>query len=85
MNEDFGAAMTLPTWEEEVTKIVWTPPLRDCYKINVDAAYSSASRTTSSRVMARGMAVEVCFSTVAKVSDIESPSYAELNAILFGL
>ena len=47
MNEDFLVAMTLPILEEQVPKIVWTPPPRDCYKINVDAAYSSSSRMTS--------------------------------------
>ena len=71
MNEDFLVAMTLPILEEQVPKIVWTSPPRDCYKINVDGTYIFPSKVASLRVVAKGMAIEVYFSIVTKVLDIK--------------
>ena len=51
----------------------------------MDTTYIIESRVASLEVVARGIKVEVCFSTVAKVAHIESHLQVELNAILFGL
>ena len=48
----------------------WIPPLRYCYKINVDAAFNASFRITSLGVVSRNDESLVDFSALSKISGV---------------
>ena len=55
-----------------VTKEEWTPPLRNCYKINVDATYNTTTRVGRLGVVARDEEARIGFLAIIKAESIES-------------
>ena len=68
-----------------VSKKEWTPPPRNCYKINVDATYNTTTRVARLGAAARDEEVRIGFLAITKVEGIESSLQAETLAILFRL
>ena len=75
--------MNLPIIAEQVIRREWFPPSRDCYKINVDAAYCSTSRVSNLRAVVRNMRAEVSFSAVTKAKGIVTTTSKNQGNILW--
>ena len=68
MKMDFLEALTPPTVGTTIIKAGWVSPIGDCFKLNVDAAFSQVTRIASFDMVARDSTWRVCLCTVSRLN-----------------
>ena len=64
---------------------VWQGSTNNSIKLNIDASFDVRTAVTGLGVVARDEKGDVKLSAVARMDNIQSPLYAEVMAILFGV
>ena len=85
MKMEFLEALTLTIAGDIVISSKWSPPRWDCFKLNVDAAFSQVSRVASFGMVIRDSTGKMCLCVVSKEEKIDSPLHVEIKVVLFGL
>ena len=85
MRREYHDAIDKNPTEATVNREGWHPPPRGIIKINVDASFTSSTRTTTVGAVARDSDSAVMFSAVSTIDDIKVSLQSELYPILQGL
>ncbi|XWS29658.1 hypothetical protein CRYUN_Cryun24cG0048600 [Craigia yunnanensis] len=85
IKEDITQGQSSIETEGLVAVIAWQIPPEDIYKLNVDAAFSSASKEASSGMVVRNYLGQVHHCAIKRIGNVKNALHVELEAILFGL
>ena len=85
MHQDLQLALVNSDVPGPASHVAWIPPHRNCFKLNVDAAYSSNTKMAKLGMVVRDYLGNIYLCAVTALDNIETSLQAEIKAILFGL